>query len=45
MERRIQTLEQQIAKARNQNDDERIRVLEGQKADLVLQKARLRMSA
>jgi len=45
LERKIQALEEEIVRARDRRDDERLRVLENQKVDLIMKKARLRMSA
>jgi DNA primase len=45
IDREIQTLEERIVKARSQMNEERVRALQEEKAALVLQKARMRMSA
>jgi DNA primase len=45
LDRKIHALEEEIALARDRCDDETTRKLENQKVDLVMEKARLRMSA
>jgi DNA primase len=45
LERKIHALEEEIVQARNRRDDDRIRILEDRKVDLILQKARLKLSA